>query len=204
MRAPHQPPHRDAQRLAREIPQGELDPGDRLLGRAVGGLARVAVHVDVVLLDGGRVLADEAHAKVLHEADEPARDPIAAELAVAGQALVGADGAEQPRPRRLEPGADGERLDRGDLHDVDDRAVRSRTQRWGSASASTGVKAAGSQRSANLAQQSVLAATLFVCGYTSTAQAGTHRRESRSPLNLITNDAGASQAFRLTTRAAQG
>src|SRR5207244_2939228 len=116
-------------RFTSEIPQRQLDARHRLLRRAVGGLAHRPVHVEVVLLDRRRVLADEPRAEILHEPDEPARDALAPELAVAREALVGADGAEVPWARRLEPGVDDERLDRGDLHGRDHRASRSRMQR---------------------------------------------------------------------------
>jgi hypothetical protein len=70
-----------------------------------------------VLLDGGRVLADEPRSEVLHEPDQSARDPVAAELAVAREPSVGADGAEQPWAAAREAGVEHERLDAGDLHD---------------------------------------------------------------------------------------
>jgi hypothetical protein len=116
VRPAHQPPHGNAERLAREIPQRQLDTGDGLLRGAVRRLADRAVQIEVVLLDRGGVLADEARAEILDEPDQPAREALAAELAVAGEALVGADGAEVPGAMRLEPGVDDERLDRGDLH----------------------------------------------------------------------------------------
>src|SRR5437762_7493407 len=116
MRSAYPPMDRHAEGLAREIPQRELDAGDRLLRRAERCLATRAIHVDVVFLDRGRILADEPRAEILHESHEPARDPVAAELAVAREPVIRPDGAEQPRPRRLEAGVDDERLDRSDLH----------------------------------------------------------------------------------------
>jgi hypothetical protein len=110
-------PDGHAERLAGDVPERELDPGDRHLRGPVGRLPRPPIHVDVVLLDGGRILPDQPLGEVLHEPDEPARDPIAPELAVAGEAVVGADRTEEPGPRRLEPGLDDERLDVGDLHE---------------------------------------------------------------------------------------
>src|SRR6185295_3028113 len=103
VRPAHQPPHGNAERLAREIPQRQLDAGDGLLRGAVRRLADRAVQIEIELLDRGGILADEARAEILDEPDQPAREALAPELAVAGEALVGADGAEVPWARRLEP-----------------------------------------------------------------------------------------------------
>ena len=69
----------------------------RLLRRAERRLADGAGEIDVVLLGRRRILADQPRAQILHEADEPARDPFRSELAVAGDAVFRPDGAEVPR-----------------------------------------------------------------------------------------------------------
>src|SRR5206468_8883611 len=98
VRPAHELVDRHVQRLAGQVPERQLDPRDRLLGRAVRRLADGAVEVDVVLLDGRRVLADQAVPEILHETDQAARDAVRAELTVAGETGVGADRAEAPRP----------------------------------------------------------------------------------------------------------
>ena len=102
MRSAHELVDRHVQRLAGEVPQRELDPRDRLLGRAVRRLADGAVEIDVMLLDRRRVLPDQTMTEVLHEADQAARDAVRAELAVTREPRVGADRAETQRPRRRE------------------------------------------------------------------------------------------------------
>jgi hypothetical protein len=118
MRPAHELVDRHAQRLAGQIPQRQLDPGDRLLGRTVGRLADGAIEIDVMLLDSRRILPDQAMTEVLHQTDQAARDPVRPELAVAGEPRVGADRAEVPRARRREAVGHHERLDAGDLHVV--------------------------------------------------------------------------------------
>src|SRR4030095_5370817 len=112
----HQLVDRHAQRLAGEVPQRQLDPRDRLLGRAVWRLTDGAVQIEVVLLDGGRSLPDQALTEVLYQTDQAARDAVRSELAVAREPCVGADRAEVPGPRRGEPVRHHERLDSGDFH----------------------------------------------------------------------------------------
>ena len=103
----------NSERLALDVPAGELDAGYAHLRDAAGHGAEVSVHIEVQLFDGFRVFADEQGLEVFYQPDQRAGGDAGPELAVSGNALVGANGGEQPRAA---PAINHEDFYVGDFH----------------------------------------------------------------------------------------
>ena len=110
-----------AEGFALDVPEGELDAGDGFGGDAAGRLAGEAVHVPVAGLDGERVAAEQDRLHVLDGSDDAVGVASVGHFAVAGDALVGADGDELPGPPA---GVDDEGFDFADLHGRSSFGVR--------------------------------------------------------------------------------
>ena len=106
---------RHAVDLAEDVPQGDVDAGDRgAADDAVAVPEVLAVHHLPEVLDPRRVFADEQLREILDRADDGARVPLERRLAPAVQpGLVGEDLDEDPVPH---PGVADVRFDCGDLH----------------------------------------------------------------------------------------
>src|SRR5262249_47889479 len=84
--------------LGLDVPQGELDARDGLVGHPAEVLARPPDHVPVQALDRPRVLTDQEILEVAHAAGDAVRAPVVAALAPADETVVGLDAHERPRP----------------------------------------------------------------------------------------------------------
>src|SRR5439155_26508470 len=106
---------RDTERLRLDVPQRQLDAGDRLARDAALALPRHPVHVPVAHLDGPGIATHQDRLELAHGRHDAVRIPSVGAFAVTGQALVGTDGDELPR---TPAGVDDKRLETGDLHDA--------------------------------------------------------------------------------------
>src|SRR5439155_9339615 len=89
---------RHPERLRLDVPERQLDAGDRLVRHAAEVLAGDAQHVPVEAPDGPRVLADQDLLVVARAAGDAKRVATVAALAPADQPIVCLDLHEGPRP----------------------------------------------------------------------------------------------------------
>ena len=82
---------RDAEPLPLQIPERDVDPGDRAHDHLPGRPERAAHHFAPPVLDLPRVLPDQQLAEVVEDAEHAAAPPAEARLADPRQPLVGAD-----------------------------------------------------------------------------------------------------------------
>src|SRR5207244_4053226 len=102
-------PDRDARRLAREVPAGQLDAAQGHRLRLAGDLVGAGEHLLDEPLDARRIFTDEEGREGMLEVRRDQGRLHRAALADAGEALVGVD-ADQDRT------AQDDRLDTGNLH----------------------------------------------------------------------------------------
>ena len=105
-------PGRNAERLALEVPQRLLEPGERRHQHRAAAVEAAAIGDLPDVLDPARVMADEAVAQRLERAVDRLGIALEAGLAPADRAVVAFDPHEQPARR------DEEGFDAVDLHDV--------------------------------------------------------------------------------------
>ncbi len=98
---------RDAEPLALEIPERDVDPGDRAHDHLPRRPERAADHLAPPVLDLARVLADEQLGEVVEDAEDAASLTGQARLADARQPLVGADEHDDHRVLVARPHAHG-------------------------------------------------------------------------------------------------
>ena len=87
-RAAEEVVHRDAEPLALEIPERDVDSRDGAHDHLAGRPERAAHHLAPPVLDLRRILADEQLPEVVEDADHAAAAPGEARLADPGQPLV--------------------------------------------------------------------------------------------------------------------
>ncbi len=102
--------HRDVQRLAQDVPQGLVQPGDGARqDRSAAIEAALGQHLPV-RLDAARVLPDQQRSELVHGRPHHVGAALDHGLAPPDDARVGLDAAEQPAR------GDGERVHCRDLH----------------------------------------------------------------------------------------
>ncbi len=109
--------HRHAQRLAVDIPQRLVDPGQRAHQHRPAAVETAAIQHVPVILDQARILADEVVGQLLHRGGHGMRAALHDGFAPAADARIGIDADEQPAWRHEI------RRDGGDLHGVGSRLV---------------------------------------------------------------------------------
>ena len=103
----------DAERLALDVPERQLDSGDGLGGDPARTLPRQPVHVPVEHLDRHRVAPQQQRLEILDRADDPVGVAPVRHLPVAGDPVRSPHRDELPGPpARIHH----ERLNRVDLH----------------------------------------------------------------------------------------
>src|SRR4029079_10642449 len=110
--AAEQPPHRDVELLAPDVPQRHLDAADRGVADDAEPPERVLGQNAHSLLDVARVAPEHERLEVLYRTDDGARLPLQRGLAPTVQSrLIGLDAHEHPVAHLR---VDNQRLDPGD------------------------------------------------------------------------------------------
>jgi hypothetical protein len=107
--------HGNAERLALDVPQRLIDPGEGAHVHAAAAVESAAVQHRPVILDQRRILADQIVGQLLDGGGDRVRASLEHRLTPPGDPLVRLDLEEAP-PRR-----DDERGERSDLHRCSDR-----------------------------------------------------------------------------------
>ena len=81
---------RYAERFCLDVPECEVDAGDRLGCDATGALARHAIHIPVAGFEWPWILADKYGLEFFHSGDNAVRVAAIGALAVSGDAFVSA------------------------------------------------------------------------------------------------------------------
>ena len=110
--AAEQPPDRNSERLAEDVPQGDLDAADRRHADDAHPPEAVLGQHLLALLDVARVLPDEERGEIVNRTDDGPRLPLERRLAPADKAgLVRLDPDEHPIAHLRVADAGGDRRD---------------------------------------------------------------------------------------------